>query len=428
MPLPARTGGRRLPAARPGEPAGDLRQRHGGGGAAPGGWGSGDSGPLAVRLPLRSRGGGAGAGGPGVRRSSLCRVHPSPRGRRVPLRAATGTAGRARRRRPQRPHRPRPPDAAGHRRRPPGRPLAGGAGAPAPRAHPGGGAGGARRPGADRSRGGGRGCLHPRPRGRNAAVSGAARGRPPGPGGADRIARRRHPGNLHRRPRRPADPSGPAGGRALCRQRRGALRRRPPGARRGGGGDGRGAARHGAADRVAGRGEPPPRRRPSTATWSARARACGRSTACSRRAAATDATVLLRGESGTGKELAARALHEASPRADAAVRGRQLRRALRDPARKRALRPRARRLHRRRGAQDRQGRGGRRRHPVPRRDRRDPAGAPGQAPALPPGARVRAGGGHAPDSASTCGWSPPPTGISRRRSARGPSARTSTTG
>jgi transcriptional regulator with GAF, ATPase, and Fis domain len=34
-----------------------------------------------------------------------------------------------------------------------------------------------------------------------------------------------------------------------------------------------------------------------------------------RRAAATDATVLLRGESGTGKELAARALHAASPRA-----------------------------------------------------------------------------------------------------------------
>ena len=33
------------------------------------------------------------------------------------------------------------------------------------------------------------------------------------------------------------------------------------------------------------------------------------------RAAATDSTVLLRGESGTGKELAARALHEGSPRA-----------------------------------------------------------------------------------------------------------------
>ncbi|HEX3529332.1 MAG TPA: sigma 54-interacting transcriptional regulator [Thermoanaerobaculia bacterium] len=34
------------------------------------------------------------------------------------------------------------------------------------------------------------------------------------------------------------------------------------------------------------------------------------------RAAASDSTVLLRGESGTGKEVAARALHQASPRAD----------------------------------------------------------------------------------------------------------------
>src|SRR5678809_482140 len=36
-----------------------------------------------------------------------------------------------------------------------------------------------------------------------------------------------------------------------------------------------------------------------------------------RRAAATDATVLLEGESGTGKELFARSLHALSPRADA---------------------------------------------------------------------------------------------------------------
>src|SRR5439155_1150170 len=58
--------------------------------------------------------------------------------------------------------------------------------------------------------------------------------------------------------------------------------------------------------------------------------------------------------------------------------------------RERALRLRARRLHGRGRAAHRQVRGRRRRHAVPGRDRRHAAGAPGEAPARPPGARVHA--------------------------------------
>src|SRR5207247_35843 len=68
----------------------------------------------------------------------------------------------------------------------------------------------------------------------------------------------------------------------------------------------------------------------------------------------------------------------------------QLRGAARDAARERAVRPRARRVHRRRAPQGRLLRGRRRRHAVPRRDRRDAALAAGQA-----AARPRAQGHHA---------------------------------
>ena len=86
--------------------------------------------------------------------------------------------------------------------------------------------------------------------------------------------------------------------------------------------------------------------------------------------ASSRATVLITGESGTGKELVAGAVQRGAARAARAVRAAQLRCARRDDPRERAVRPRAGRVH----GRDRASRwalpASRRRHAVPRRDRR----------------------------------------------------------
>ena len=78
-----------------------------------------------------------------------------------------------------------------------------------------------------------------------------------------------------------------------------------------------------------------------------------------------------------------------APPPRAHLRQGQLRRPPPRAPRVRALRLRARRLHRRPQAQARQVRARRRRHHLPRRDRRDAPAAAGQAPARPAGSRVR---------------------------------------
>ena len=146
-------------------------------------------------------------------------------------------------------------------------------------------------------------------------------------------------------------------------------------------------------------------------------------------AEATDTTVLVQGESGTGKELIADLIHRRTPgRVERAVRRDQLRVGAGEPARERALRLRARRVHRRQGAEARPVRGGRRRHAVPRRDRRAAGGHAGQAAQGAGGDDVPAPRRHARSDGRACGSSRPPTRIWPRRSSAGPSASTSTTG
>ena len=132
------------------------------------------------------------------------------------------------------------------------------------------------------------------------------------------------------------------------------------------------------------------------------------------RVAPTDSAVLILGESGTGKELVARAIHERSPARRPALRAHPLRGAAARGAGIGAVRPREGRLHRRGGHQARPHRAGRRRHPVPRRDRRDGARQPGEAPAR-AGERACSSASAAPGpGAWTCAWWPRPTATSRR--------------
>ena len=105
-----------------------------------------------------------------------------------------------------------------------------------------------------------------------------------------------------------------------------------------------------------------------------------------------------------------------------------LRRHSRHAARVRTLRPREGRLHRRGGAAARPLRAGRRRHDLPRRNRRHPAVHPGQAPAGAGEPRSSSGWAAPSRSRWTCAWWRPPIAISATRCSSANSATTCTTG
>ena len=98
-----------------------------------------------------------------------------------------------------------------------------------------------------------------------------------------------------------------------------------------------------------------------------------------------------------------------------AVHQGELRGAVRDAARVGAVRSREGRLHRRAGAQGGAVRAGRRRHALPRRDRRHLPDAPGQAAARPAAEGVRARRRDADDQGRRAARSRRPTGISPPR-------------
>ena len=106
--------------------------------------------------------------------------------------------------------------------------------------------------------------------------------------------------------------------------------------------------------------------------------------------APTNSSVLLLGPTGTGKELFARARPRAQPAPCAAAGPGQLRGAAADAGRERAVRPRERRLHRRGRHAAGTLRAGRRRHDLPRRNRRPVARRAGQVPARAAGRGIRA--------------------------------------
>ena len=124
------------------------------------------------------------------------------------------------------------------------------------------------------------------------------------------------------------------------------------------------------------------------------------------------------------RQGAGRAHHpRAQPPPRGAVRRGQLRGDSRRADRERAVRPRARRVHRRGRRSPRQVRGGRRRHDLPRRDRRHEPEDAGQGAARAAGADDGGGRRHDSASRSTRACWRRPTRICRRRSAPAGSAR-----
>ena len=182
--------------------------------------------------------------------------------------------------------------------------------------------------------------------------------------------------------------------------------------------------------------------------WSRRTRTCATSCATATRSATssatarrsrqvyeqvaqvarTNTTVLIRGESGTGKEMIAHAIHYNSPRAKKPFIKVSCA-ALPDIAhRVGAVRLREGRVHRRAGAQEGPVRARRRRHAVPRRDRRPEPDHAGEAAAGAAGARDRAARRHAghPHQRAADRRHPPHARRADRR--RACSARISSTG
>ena len=122
-----------------------------------------------------------------------------------------------------------------------------------------------------------------------------------------------------------------------------------------------------------------------------------------RRAARSNATVLITGESGVGKGALARWIHERSEPARRSARPVNCAALPSEPHRSRAVRRATRRVHRRARVARRPVRRGARRHAVPRRDRRHAARSAGEAPAR-AGVVPRAPGRwRRPRSRSTCG-------------------------